>query len=175
MIRFEHAAVCGFVLLAACQPAPATTSPGAVAAPVKTVSPVEVALRTVAAGGEIPADLVVRYSDMHGMHGGSTISLSGSGALQSEQVGQNGRTSRSGTLSSDSVRAIVQLLVELEAWEQRTPPRRPVPDESAAGLTIRVAGQEARIWEWYNEMGANDRLSRIFARLRTHAGRFPAT
>ncbi|HEX8362048.1 MAG TPA: hypothetical protein VF613_18160 [Longimicrobium sp.] len=142
---------------------------------MKTVTPVEQALRAMAAGGEIPADLVVSYSDMHGMHGGSTISLSGSGALQSEQVSQNGRTRRAGMVSSDSVRAIVQLLVELEAWEQRTPPRRPVPDESAAGLTIRVAGQEARIWEWYNEMGANDRLSRVFARLVTHAARLAAT
>ncbi|HEX8212356.1 MAG TPA: hypothetical protein VF584_19430 [Longimicrobium sp.] len=172
MIRLAHALVCGLLLLAACHPQPSPPSPEPLAAPAKVATPIEVALRAIAGGGEIPADLVIRYSDMHGMHGGSTISLNGSGALQSEHVDRGSRTRRAGTLSTDSVRAIVGLLVELEAWEQRTPPRQPVPDESAAGLTVRAAGHEARIWEWYNDMGANDRLSRVFARLRTHAARF---
>lgn len=77
-------------------------------------------------------------------------------------------TEWAGRVPADSVRALIGLLVELQAWEQRTPPRTPVPDESAAGLRIQAGGEEARMWEWFNDMGANQRLARILGTL----GRF---
>ena len=161
------------VLLCACVP------PEPVRQPVRQPAPepgvVERTLRAAAGGGEIPADLVVRYSDMHGMHGGTTISLTANGAVESRTVDhRSGLSERRGTIPPDSVRAVVQLLVELAAWEQRTPPRRPVPDESAAGLTIRAGGEEVSIWEWYNDMGTNARLIRVLGRLRSFATEDPS-
>ncbi|HYH83292.1 MAG TPA: hypothetical protein VEX86_26095 [Longimicrobium sp.] len=156
------------VLLCACVPT------GPVQQPVRQPAPgpgvVERTLRAAAGGAEIPADLVVRYSDMHGMHGGTTISLTAHGTVQSRTVDpRTGSSERRGTIPPDSVRAVIQLLVELAAWEQRTPPRPPVPDESAAGLTIRAGGEEVRIWEWYNDMATNARLVRVLGRLRSFA------
>ena len=69
---------------------------------------------------------------------------------------------------------VIGLLVELQAWEQRTLPRPPVPDESAAGLRIHVGGEEARIWEWFNDMGTNQRLSRIVGMLGRYVSQTPA-
>jgi hypothetical protein len=105
---------------------------------------------------------------MHGMHGGTTITLSADGTLASRHVQRGELTERSGRVPADSVRALIGLLVELQAWEQRTPPRTPVPDESAAGLRIQAGGEEVRIWEWFNDMGTNQRLSRILGMM----GRF---
>jgi hypothetical protein len=116
----------------------------------------------------VPPDFQVVYDDMHGMHGGTTIRLDADGSLTSRHMRQGELTERSGRVPADSVRAVIGLLVELQAWEQRTPPRTPVPDESAAGLRIVAGGGQARMWEWFNDMGTNQRLSRIMGML----GRF---
>lgn len=129
--------------------------------------PVERTLGAVAGGAEIPADLSVTYSDMHGMWGGSTIVVSATGAYEWKHLDpREGVPERiQGTITEEQLRALVGLLVELRAWRQETPDRPPVPDESSAGLTIRAGGGEARIWEWYNDMPANNRLSRIRDRM----------
>jgi hypothetical protein len=62
--------------------------------------------------------------------------------------------------------ALVRLLVELEAWEQRTPPAEPLPDESRATLTISVGGQTSAVWERYNDMAENARLSLVREKMR---------
>jgi hypothetical protein len=36
-----------------------------------------------------------------------------------------------------------------------------VPDESTVRLKIRYGDDESRIWEWYNEMEKNGRISRV--------------
>lgn len=155
------------MLLCACAPTGPVQQP--VQQPVPEPGVVERTLRAAAGGAEIPTDFAVRYSDMHGMHGGTTISLAADGTLHSRTVDPRRGSSEEGraTVPPDSVRAVVQLLVELSAWEQRTPPRPPVPDESASGLTIRAGGEEVRIWEWYNDMGTNARMIRVLGRLRS--------
>lgn len=159
----RFAALVLLVVLAACRrpPEPAT-------APAPQPTALEQALRAAAGGGNVPPDFQVVYSDMHGMHGGATIQLSADGTLASQRMQQGVLTERAGRVPADSVRALIGLLVELQAWEQRTPRRPPVPDESAAGLRIQSGGEEARIWEWFNDMGTNQRLSRIHGML----GRF---
>lgn len=155
------------MLLCACVPTPPVQQP--VQQPLPEPGVVERTLRAAAGGAEIPAAFAVRYSDMHGMHGGTTISLAADGTLHSRTVDPRRGSSEEGraTVPPDSVRAVIELLVELAAWEQRTPPRRPVPDESASGLTIRAGGEEVRIWEWYNDMGTNARMIRVLGKLRS--------
>ncbi len=41
------------------------------------------------------------------------------------------------------------------------PDRMAIPDESRASLTISAGGAESEIWEWYNDLDDNRRLSRI--------------
>jgi hypothetical protein len=159
------------VVLSACRP-PAPPPP-----PAPQPTAVELALRAAAGGGNVPADFQVVYSDMHGMHGGTTIRLGADGTLASQHMQRGVLTERAGRVPADSIRALIGLLVELQAWEQRTPPRPPVPDESAAGLRIHAGGEEARIWEWFNDMGTNQRLSRIsgmLGRFVSHSTAAPA-
>lgn len=153
-------------LLCACpRPAPAPE-------PAPLASPVEQALQAAASGGAIPPDFAVTYSDMHGMHGGMRVSLAADGTFGWETYSQQqGRSQAEGKVPEEAVRGVIALLVQLRAWEQVTPERMPVPDESRAGLLIRAGGHEARMWEWFNDMHANNRLFQIASRmaaLRSH-------
>jgi hypothetical protein len=148
------------VLLCAC-PGP-RPGPGPVAPP----GSVEQALRAAASGAAIPPDFVVTYSDEHGMHGGMRVSLSADGTYSWRTYSQQeGSSKAEGRVSEEAVRDVIALLVQLRAWEQVTPPRQPVPDESRAGLQIRAGGEEATMWEWFNDMGVNNRLIQVSSRL----------
>ena len=162
------------VVLSACRPPAPAPAPQPTAVPVPQPTALEQALRAAAGGGDVPPDFQVIYSDMHGMHGGTTIRLSADGTLASQHMQQGVLTERAGRVPADSVRAVIGLLVELQAWEQRTPPRTPVPDESRAGLRLRAGGEEVRMWDWFNEMRTNQRLSRILGMLGRYAAQAPA-
>jgi len=114
-----------------------------------------------AAKGGMPLPAVV-YSDAHGLWGGTTIALGADGAYRRDRVDPREPPQRAEVVV-DAVRhrALAALLIELKAWKQRVPDRRAVPDESRAGLTIRCGDKEARIWEWYNELGKHRRIARV--------------
>jgi hypothetical protein len=134
--------------------------------PVAPPSPVEQALRAAASGAAVPPDFAVTYSDMHGMHGGMRVSLSADGTYSWQTYShQAGPSQAEGRVPEQAVRDVIALLVQLRAWEQVTPPRQPVPDESRASLQIRAAGEEAMTWEWFNDMGVNNRLIQVSSRL----------
>jgi hypothetical protein len=114
-----------------------------------------------AAKGGAPLPAVV-YSDAHGLWGGDTISLGADGAYRHDRVDPGGPSQRTeAAVDAARHRAVASLLVELKAWKQRVPERIAVPDESRAGLTIRCGGAEARIWEWYNDLGKHQRIARV--------------
>ena len=147
------------LLLAAC-PLPPTGEPP------PSHGPVARTLRAAAGGAEIPSDLSVTYSDMHGMWGGTTISVSANGTYEWQSFSpQEGLDKVEGRVAEAQLRDLIGLLVELRAWEQVTPPRQPVPDESRSRLRIRAGGVEVLTWEWYNDMRANGRLIRIRERM----------
>jgi hypothetical protein len=117
-------------------------------------------LRNAASGGT-PLPAVV-YSDAHGLWGGTTISLGADGAYRRDRIDPREPPQRAEVVvDAARHRALTTLLIELQAWKQRVPERRAVPDESRAGLTIRCGAAEARIWEWYNDLGKNRRIARV--------------
>ena len=143
-------------LVAACARPPAA-EPGPPPQPS-----VEAALRAAAAAGEVPSDFSVTFSDEHGMHGGTRITVSAGGAYAyRNRDPRSGESRAEGTLAASDLRDLIALLVELQVWRQETAPRQPVPDESSAGVRVRAGGAEATMWEWYNDMAANNRLIRI--------------
>ena len=106
------------------------------------------------------ATLAVTYDDMHGLHGGLTLTIHGDGRVEQRAVRQKVGHPRP-RVSPKDLQQLVALLVEVAAWEQRVPPRPPVPDESQAALRVSVGGERAVIWEWYNDLAKNDRILRV--------------
>ena len=100
---------------------------------------------------------------MHGLWGGTTIIVrgSGSGERRERARGEARPQVVETTVAEDQLLGLIKLLIELRAWEQQTPEREAVPDESRARLTISVGGQTSKVWEWFNEMPKNKRLIEI--------------
>jgi hypothetical protein len=135
---------------------------------------VESTLRAIAGGNAAPADLSVIYDDMHGLWGGQTISLLGTGAYERQERARGGSAPVviTGMVDRQQLQALASLLVDLKAWEQRVPERAPVPDESRATLKIRVGATEVAIWEWYNDLPKNDRMVQISSRMHSFGDKF---
>jgi hypothetical protein len=108
-------------------------------------------------------ELTITYSDMHGLWGGVTVTLSSSGAYQRLERTRGASAAHvvRGSVAAERAQAVARLLLVIKAWEQRTPERAPVPDESRATLTLQSGGAETSIWERYNDLEANDRLVRV--------------
>lgn len=120
------------------------------------------ALQEIANGTRDASTLTVTYDDMHGLWGGVTILISGAGPYERrERKRGEDQTQVKKTLTPAEVRQLVELLIQTEAWKQETPERVAVSDESRARLTVRVGDNEAAIWEWYNDMKKNNRLTKV--------------
>jgi hypothetical protein len=122
-------------------------------------------------------DFEVEYSDMHAFHGGEILTVRGkvlTGRYLSRNEAMLGEISPPPkTLTTEQLRAFVDLLLDLEAWEQRVPSRTAVLDESSASLTITVGELQSFIWEWYNDLHGNERMVRVKEMLEEIAGPVP--
>ncbi|MBI5499914.1 MAG: hypothetical protein HY907_06700 [Deltaproteobacteria bacterium] len=142
------------------QPGPDTTPSAATPAVPATL---EELLVEVAGGTRPPGDLEVTYDDMHGLHGGETITLHGDGTVTARRRDppDTPQTEHSGHASPEQVLEVVELLVDIRAWSQEVPERTLVPDESLAHLRLSGVGLEGGFWEFYNDLGGLDRLVRV--------------
>lgn len=113
----------------------------------------------------------VQYDDVHGLWGGDWLRVSGDGQYEHRrrERGATEATVTRGTIPAGHIHALARLLLELEAWQQRTPERTPLPDESRATLTIQVGDTAVTIWEWYNELERNGRVVRLRNKMLTTA------
>jgi hypothetical protein len=130
-------------------------------------SSVEDELRTISKNRKIPPELSITYDDMHGLWGGKTIIIRGSGIGECRERARGDAKPQvvENAISEEKLLDLVQLLIELRAWDQETPDRPAVPDESKASLTIRVGQRTSKLWEWFNDMTKNDRLIQIKSKM----------
>src|SRR5687768_10321899 len=110
---------------------------------------VEQHLTDFAEGGPTQ-NLSIVYSDMHGLWGGVTITLSTSGAyeLLERARGQIVPDLMHKTLTPAHIQDVILLLLETRSWEQMLE-RTPMPDEVRATLTLKIGDVETSIWELY--------------------------
>lgn len=122
-------------------------------------APVRAGLADLAAGRANWAAFAVTYDDLQGLHGGLILTIHGDGRVEQRAV--RTKTGEPRMVSRQDLDRLAKLLLEVDAWEQRTPARTPVPDESASRLTVRYGGAETTIWEWFNDMPKNARIVRV--------------
>ena len=130
---------------------------------VLTDNSIESDLKVILETKKLPPELSITYDDMHGLWGGTKITIigAGSGEIQQRDRGHEQPQILKNTLEQDQLLELVKLLVDLKAWEQRTRERQPLADESRATLTINTGAHSSTMWEWFNDMEMNKRLVQI--------------
>ena len=103
------------------------------------------------------------YDDTHGLWGGTRFQLEAGGTLTRTETprGRGEPVVCTVALEPQDLQELTTLLRSVEVWEQRAEARTPLPDESKATLTVTVDGHETQLWEWFNDLAANDRLARV--------------
>ena len=130
---------------------------------VLTDNSIESDLKVILDTKKIPPELSITYDDMHGLWGGTKITITGagSGEIQERDRGHEQPQISKSTLEQEQLLELVKLIIDLKAWEQRTPERKPAADESRATLTINTGAHSTTTWEWFNDMEMNRRLIQI--------------
>ena len=129
-------------------------------------------LRLQADDATLPT-LSVTYHDLHGFHGGLILTVHGDGRIEQQAVRTQVGTLKAQVQKSD-LRRMVELLVDLAAWQQRVPSAMPIPDESRAHLKIVLEGQHSLIWERYNDLASGKRIIQVRELLKQIAWQHPS-
>ena len=121
-------------------------------------------LRALLADEFSPTSLRVTYEEIHPTRDGPRLMIKGTGQIQ--QTGERSKAGMYPDLSPAEVENLVRLLLDIEAWEQRTPWREAASDEIRAYLRVQVGGASSEIWEWYDKLDDNQRIVQLLDQLK---------
>jgi len=111
-----------------------------------------------------PTSLRVTYEEIHPTQDGPRLMIKGTGQIQ--QTGEGANAGMYPDLSPAEVENLVRLLLDIEAWEQRTPWREAASDKIRAYLRVQVGGASSEIWEWYDQLDDNRRIVQLLDQLK---------
>jgi hypothetical protein len=117
------------------------------------------AIDQLAKGSEEWRQFSLTYTDLHGLHGGLTLTIHGDGKVTQESVHE--KVGEEKEVLEAELKQLVELLQKHRAWEQKEVERPAVPCESTARLVIKYGDDSVTVWEWYNDLPKNKRLVEI--------------
>lgn len=130
-------------------------------------APIEVELRRYLAGELDDADLRIEYRESHfgdGARHGTSVVLLGTGELR-ENMFSSGPGVHMAAL--DSVRELVELIVELRMWEQYVLAEPPAGTAyTGIYLDVRCGDARSKTWALPRYRRVDDRMSRVAKRLK---------
>jgi len=102
-------------------------------------------------------------TDAHPLFGGVRFELETSGVLTRIDVPVAGQKPVRTTLrlSDSQADKLITAIEEARGWQQVEPSRMAVPDESQTVLQIQAGDFQSSVWEWTNDLTANNRLVRV--------------
>ncbi len=127
------------------------------------------ALENAHESGNVPQGLRVTYEDYARRQGGDRIVIAGDGSLRGDRWRPGEAKSEGryweGRVPARSVEALVQLLIEIRAWEQEAEEEPMRLEDRRATLTVEVGGERSEIWEYVSDLEARGRIHRVKSHL----------
>jgi hypothetical protein len=150
--------------------------------------PIATGLRAAAERRRVPPGLVVVFDDHEGPWGGERLEAYGDGRVRRFRVrpgfrpavaaperalaaepagsaGELGAPDEEVRVSEAALLRLIDVLVEIEAWEQRAPEGVARVQVGKARLTVRIDGARREVWEYAEDAPTQDRLLRVRAAL----------
>jgi hypothetical protein len=146
--------------------------------------PIATGLRDAADVRGVPPGLVVVFDDHEGPWGGDRIEVYGDGRVRRFHVrpgfapaaraperalvtteddasGELGPPDDEGVVTEVALLRLIDLLVEIEAWEQRASESPGRLQAGKARLVIRIDGHTREVWEYVEDVPVQERLLRV--------------
>jgi len=136
--------------------------------------------------GRVPADLVVTWDDHAAAWGRRRIEVRGDGAVvvtrfrptllpasgaPEASLGQESRVGAEvvfrGAVDPQQLLPLLDLLAEIDAWDQRPSRGAPPLDTARATLSLRIGGAQSQAWEYSSDLLTAHRLIRARDALTT--------
>ena len=128
-------------------------------------------MKSLAQGKGKREGISITYDDIHGLYGGLRLEIDGNGKVEQKTV--RTQAGKAKTVAPEDLKQIVELLVELKAWEQIEEERPPRPDEGRASLTIKYDDHTTKIWEWHHDLAKNQRIDKVLTLMKKAAWEAP--
>lgn len=138
-------------------------------------SPMRDALRDQDDAARVPDGFELVYDDHSPHFGGQRITVRGDGAVWVQRYspglgGAETSTREAGRIEEARVLRLVEVLLEVEAWEQGVASLSEPLNDARATLDIRTASGSSSIWEWVEDLEEHDRIIRVKRELMGIAG-----
>jgi hypothetical protein len=112
-------------------------------------------LKAMAASASPPREwqgLRLEWSDMQGLHGGTTLRVQGDGStLLVSKTGDRSAT-KPGVIAAKDVQALLADLLRKGVFSAKSSERRGVPDEVRLRVTAALGGQTIEVWRWQSDL-----------------------
>jgi hypothetical protein len=125
-------------------------------------------LKAVAASADSQSewqDLRLEWSDMQGLHGGTTFRVQGDGSTLFISKTGDRSVNKPGVVAAKDVQSLLADLLRLGVFSAKSPERQGVPDEVRLRVTAALDGKTIEVWRWQSDLtpGAADPIGQAKA------------
>ena len=97
-------------------------------------------------------DLRLEWSDMQGLHGGTTFRVQGDGSTLFISKTGDQSTTKPGVIAAKDVQTLLADLLRLGVFSAKSSERQGVPDEVRLRITAALAGKTIEVWRWQSDL-----------------------
>ena len=97
-------------------------------------------------------DLRLEWSDMQGLHGGTTFRVQGDGSTLFISKTGDSSVNKPGLIAAKDVQTLLADLLRLGVFSAKSSERQGVPDEVRLRITAALGGKTIEVWRWQSDL-----------------------
>lgn len=96
--------------------------------------------------------LRLEWSDMQGLHGGTTLRVQGDGSTVLISKTGDRSTNKPGVIAAKDVQALLADLLRIGVFSTKSSQRSGVPEEVRLRVTATLRGETIEVWRWQSDL-----------------------